>query len=143
MTRRTQHRGGRPAALFDFKDPAAGEVEPEELHDNPLCRPCPTCGAPVASPCTAGSRYTGRRRIGDYHGARKLAAPPLPSDPEPRKVWSCDGCGAHWVDAQSLVDDDYATRRDRAAADDPALADDVERREPDQIICCPLCGNYF
>ena len=146
VTRRAQHRGNRPAALFTFADPEHGEVEPEEVRDNPLTRPCPTCGAPVASPCTAGSRYTGRRRIGDYHGARKTPAasePSVPREAEPRRVWSCHDCGAHWVDAQSLVDDDYATRRDRAAAEDPALADDVERREPDQITCCPLCGGYL
>lgn len=87
MTRRPQHRGNRPAGLFADADPATGEVVPEgEVRDNPLTRPCPPppegCGAPVAHPCTAGSRYTGRRRIGDYHSARKASGskpPVLPS----------------------------------------------------------------
>lgn len=143
MTRRAQHRGNRPAALFDFKDPAAGEVEPEELHDNPLCRPCPSCGAPIAQPCTRGSRFHGRIRIKTYHDSRLHPTAPAPREPEPSPASPyvvCRVCGTAWLD-EELADADYERRRQAAAVDDPALAELVERRDPDQIHTCPDCTH--
>lgn len=68
MTRRPQHRGERLPALFGFE---AGDPNDavEEVTDNPRRRPCPTCHARVAEPCTRGVRG-GHIPIQGYHDAR-------------------------------------------------------------------------
>lgn len=142
MTRRAQHRGNRPAGLFADADPVTGDVEPEELHDNPLQRPCTACGAPIAQPCTRGSRFNGKVRIKTYHDSRLHPTAPAPREPEPpvSPYVVCRGCGTGWLD-EELADADYERRRQAAAVDDPALAELVERRDPDQIHTCPDCTH--
>jgi hypothetical protein len=148
VTRRVPRRGNRPAALFTFADPAAGEVVPDEVQDNPLTRPCSSCGAPIAQPCTRGSRFHGRVRISGYHDARQH--PPVPAQrPEPIEPAEsagtgpyrvCTSCGTGWLD-EELVEADYLLRCAAAALSDEALVAEVERRDPDRIHTCPDCTH--
>lgn len=169
MTRRAQHRGERPAGLFVFADPAAGDVEPDEVRDNPRTRPCPACGAAAAHPCVTRSRI--RHELPDYHDARKQSAamitepavrlpnaavdglnrPPTGDatgdglravSPGTFRVYRvCGECWHAYATADELIEADYAARRDIAAAD--GLAELVERRDPDLIHVCPLCTHDF
>lgn len=84
MTRRCYRRRGRDGhdALFDWTRSGA-DIQPGEVHDNPLTRHCPRarggCGSPPMDPCTKPSRGRGLVRMTSYHEARR--APVDQNDP--------------------------------------------------------------
>lgn len=69
MTGRAKHRGERLPALFGFDDGTPTE-QPEEVGDNPLRRPCRTCGAGVAERCTRPARGGPKPMQHHFHEAR-------------------------------------------------------------------------
>lgn len=65
MSRRKPRTGG--VGIFEFTPD--GDVQPAEIRDNPLRRPCPYCHVAAGTACRVG-----QRTLRAYHPARRQPA---------------------------------------------------------------------